>query len=83
VNYNLAVVGGGNAFAQSDFWLRINGSSTPRYLQLNSSSMRRGSVSDFIVINNIGDNITWFSNSALIILGTGTTASKITIMRIS
>jgi hypothetical protein len=83
VNYNLAVVGGGNAFAQSDFWLRINGSSTPRYLQLNSSSMRRGSVSDFIVINNIGDNITWFSNSALIVLGTGTTASKITLMRIS
>jgi len=83
VNYNLAVVGGGNAYAQSDFWLRINGSNTPRYLQLNSSAMRRGSVSDFIVINNIGDNITWWSNSALIVLGTGTTASKITIMRIS
>jgi hypothetical protein len=83
VNYNLAVVGGGNAYAQSDFWLKINGSSTPRYLQLNSSAMRRGSVSDFIVINNIGDNITWFSNSALVVLGTGSTASKITIMRIS
>jgi hypothetical protein len=83
INYNLAVVGGGNAYAQSDFWLRINGSNTPRYLQLNSSAMRRGSVSDFIIINNIGDVITWWSNSALIVLGTGTTASKITIMRIS
>jgi len=45
--------------------------------------MRRGSVSDFIVISNVGDFITWWSNSALIILGTGSTASKITIMRIS
>lgn len=83
VNYNLGVTGGGAGYAQSDFWLKINGSSSPRYLQLNSSAMRRGSVSDFIVISNIGDNITWWSNSALIILGTGSTASKITIMRIS
>jgi hypothetical protein len=83
VNYNLGVTGGGGGYAQSDFWLKINGSSSPRYLQLNSSAMRRGSVSDFIVISNIGDTITWWSNSALIILGTGSTASKITIMRIS
>jgi hypothetical protein len=83
VNYNLGVSGGGSGYAQSDFWLKINGSSSPRYLQLNSSAMRRGSVSDFIVISNPGDNITWWSNSALIILGTGSTASKITIMRIS
>jgi hypothetical protein len=83
VNYNLGVSGGGGGYAQSDFWLKINGSSSPRYLQLNSSAMRRGSVSDFIVISNPGDNITWWSNTALIILGTGNTASKITIMRIS
>ena len=83
VNYNLGVSGGGSGYAQSDFWLKINGSSSPRYLQLNSSAMRRGSVSDFIVISNPGDNITWWSNTALIILGTGSTASKITIMRIS
>jgi len=83
VNYNLGVSGGGAGYTQSDFWLKINGSSSPRYLQLNSSAMRRGSVSDFIVISNPGDNITWWSNTALIILGTGSTASKITIMRIS
>ena len=83
VNYNLGIVGGGDGYPQSDFWLKINGSSSPRYVQLSSSSIRKGSVSDFIVINNLGDAITWWSNSALVVLGTGTTATKITIMKIS
>jgi hypothetical protein len=83
VHYNLGAAGGGDAMPTSDFWGRLNGSDTPiRYLQLNSTAVRRGSVTDVFEIANIGDTVSWWANNAIAILGTGATASKITILRL-
>jgi hypothetical protein len=82
VNYNLGAAGGGDAMPISDFWGRLNGSDTPtRYLQLSSTAVRRGSVTDVFNIN-VNDTVSWFANNAIAILGTGATASKITILRL-
>jgi hypothetical protein len=79
----LGAAGGGDAMPTSDFWGRLNGSDSPtRYLQLNSTAVRRGSVTDVFNIANIGDTVSWFANNAIAILGTGATASKITILRL-
>jgi hypothetical protein len=83
VHYNLGAAGGGDAMPTSDFWGRLNASDTPtRYLQLSSTAVRRGSVTDVFNIANIGDTVSWWANNAIAILGTGATASKITILRI-
>jgi hypothetical protein len=83
VHYNLGAAGGGDTLPISDFWGRLNGSDTPtRYLQLSSTAVRRGSVTDVFNIANIGDTVSWWSNNAIAILGTGATASKISILRI-
>jgi hypothetical protein len=83
IHYNLGAAGGGDAMPTSDFWGRLNGSDSPtRYLQLNSTAVRRGSVTDVFNIANIGDTVSWFANNAIAILGTGATASKITILRL-
>jgi len=82
VHYNLGVAGGGDADPISDFWGRLNGADIPtRYLQLYSTAVRRGTVTDIFPIT-VGDTVSWFANNAIAILGTGATASKISILRI-
>jgi len=82
VHYNLGVAGGGDGMPISDFWGRLNGADTPtRYLQLYSTAVRRGTVTDIFPIT-VGDTVSWFANNAIAILGTGATASKISILRI-
>jgi hypothetical protein len=83
VHYNLGLAGGGDAMPISDFWGRLNELDSPtRYLQLYSTAVRRGSVTDIFHIANVGDTVSWFANNAIAILGTGSTASKISIVRI-
>jgi hypothetical protein len=83
VHYNLGTAGGGDTLPISDFWGRLNGLDAPtRYLQLYSTAVRRGSVTDIFAITNIGDTVSWWCNNAIAILGTGATASKISILRI-
>jgi len=83
VHYNLGAAGGGDAMPISDFWGRLNGADTPtKYLQLYSTAVRRGTIIDIFPIDNVGDTVSWFANNAITILGTGATASKISIVRI-
>jgi hypothetical protein len=82
VHYNLGAAGGGDDMPTSDFWGRLNGADTPtKYLQLYSTAIRRGTVTDIFAIN-VGDTVSWFANNAIAILGTGSTASKISILRL-
>lgn len=85
LNYSVNVLPSapvGQTFPIVDFWIKKNNSNTNKYCQVLTNAMRRGSVSEVISFD-VNDTLILFVNQGLVFVGSGSTTSRLSIVRLS